>query len=71
MGNTDSNVTARLTVDILSFLKTCPSPLFPLFCEGCQTIVGGMAPRGLGGGVRRDSRFHSVLIVRFCGCWGE
>lgn len=35
MAYTDSNITARLTVDILFSLKTCPAPLFPLLCPDC------------------------------------
>lgn len=58
MAYTDSNVTARLTVDILSSLKTCPAPLFPSLCSDCQTIVRGIAlvGGGVGGGVGREGR---------------
>lgn len=68
MAYTDSNVTARLTVDILSSLKTCPAPLFSLallrlpdYCQRYSTGgVEGQRQEEEGG---RDSSFHSLLIV--------
>lgn len=60
MAYTDSNVTARLTVDILPSFKICAAPLFPSVCSDCQAIVRGIA---WGGGGWRDSSFYSLLIV--------
>lgn len=39
MACADSDRAARLTVDILSSLKTCPASLFSSLCSDCQTIV--------------------------------
>ncbi len=65
MAYTDSNVTARLTVDILSSLKTCPAPLFPLLCSDCQTIVRGIALVGGGGGGREGREGEIAAFIVF------
>lgn len=53
MDNADSDVTGRLTVDILPSLKTRPAPLFPRlclrlpdYCQSYRTVGGGVGGCG-------------------------